>query len=182
MSTPWKILPKLAARFSNPGSMTLVAVSAAAMSSALSLNFNPSCLPRNNTIDAAIALSSTTNLGNATPANGYGLPKTTTAAANIGLAVQKYGRTTSLTQGSVSAINGTIKVGYDIGTATFINQIVVRSARAFILPGDSGSLLVTDPGKNPVGLLFAADSSGKMCIANPIDAVLSQFNVTIDGE
>jgi len=144
--------------------------------------FQPILFTANNSIDAAIALSLPDNLGNATPANGYGLPKTTTAAASIGLAVQKYGRTTSLTKGSVSAINGTIKVGYDSGTATFINQIVVRSARAFILPGDSGSLLVTDPGKNPVGLLFAADSSGKMCIANLIDAVLSQFNVTIDGE
>jgi hypothetical protein len=33
----------------------------------------------NNTIDAAIALSSTANLGNSTPSDGYGTPKSTTA-------------------------------------------------------------------------------------------------------
>lgn len=40
---------------------------------------------------------------------------------------------------------------------------------------------MTDPGTNPVGLLFAGDSSGKTAIANPIDAVLSAFGITIDG-
>ena len=52
--------------------------------------------------------------------------------------------------------------------------------------GDSGSLLVVDgKGRNraddlkPVGLLFAGSSS--VTIHNPIDAVLSAFGVTIDG-
>jgi hypothetical protein len=48
--------------------------------------------------------------------------------------------------------------------------------------GDSGSLLVTDPGREPIGLLFAGSRSGKTAIANRIDLVLDRFNVHIDGE
>jgi len=135
-----------------------------------------------NTVDAAVALSSTANLGKATPSNGYGTPKSTTAAAYIGQPVQKYGRTTSLTKGTVSGINATVNVGYGSGTARFVGQIVVYSSRSFIKAGDSGSLLVTNPGKNPVGLLFAGTSSGQYAIANPIDLVLGAFGVSVDGE
>jgi hypothetical protein len=135
-----------------------------------------------NVIDAAIALSSTDLLGNATPSNGYGVPKSGTQPAGVGQQVQKYGRTTALTKGAVNAINATINIGYDSGTARFVNQIVVYGKKPVIKAGDSGSLLVTDPGKNPVGLLFAGSSDGKWAIANPIDAVLDRFNVSIDGE
>jgi hypothetical protein len=69
-----------------------------------------------------------------------------------------------------------------LGTALFVNQIVVYGNKPFIKAGDSGSLLVTDPGRNPVGLLFAGTSSGKYAIANQIDDVLTALGVTIDGE
>jgi hypothetical protein len=42
-----------------------------------------------NIIDAAIALSSTALLGNATPSNGYGTPKSTTAEAVLNMNVMK---------------------------------------------------------------------------------------------
>ncbi len=136
-----------------------------------------------NTVDAAIAASDDLLLGNATPTNGYGTPKSTTLSARPGQKVQKYGRTTSLTKGQVSDINATILIGYSSGMARFVGQIVVYSSRGpFIKSGDSGSLLVTDPDKNPVGLLFAGDSSGKYGIANQIGPVLTAFGVTIDGE
>ncbi len=136
-----------------------------------------------NTIDCAIALSDTARLGNSTPQNGYGKPSSTIAAAKIGQAVQKYGRTTSLTTGQIQAINATIQVSYSSGVATFVNQIAVFSVRPFIQPGDSGSLLVTNnTAANPVGLLFAGNSSGTYAFANPIGPVLSAFNVTIDGK
>lgn len=135
-----------------------------------------------NMIDAAIALSLPNQLGNATPSNGYGTPKSATVGANLNAAVQKYGRTTSLTKGRIYAINGTVKVTYSSGTATFVDQIFVTSSKPFIKAGDSGSLLVTDPGRNPVGLLFAGNSSGTFAVASPIDAVLSAFGVSIDGE
>ncbi len=135
-----------------------------------------------NTIDAAIAGSTVAKLGNATPSNGYGIPKITPMAATVGQAVQKYGRTTSLTKGTIVGINATITVNYGAaGTAQFVDQIVILGNKPFSKAGDSGSLIVTNPGRNPVGLLFAGSSSG-YTFANRIDLVLSGLGVTIDGE
>ena len=101
----------------------------------------------------------------------------------IGLKVQKHGRTTGLTKGTVAAINTTVNVGYSIGTVCFTGQIVVDGSKGgFIKSGDSGSGLVTDDGNaDPVGLLFAGTRSGKTAIANNIDDVLDAFGVTVDG-
>ena len=139
-----------------------------------------------NVIDAAISLSSTSLLDNATPSDGYGIPKSTIATPFVNMKVKKYGRTTGLTSGKVYAINADVNVGYDSGTARFVNQIIITPG-AFSAGGDSGSLIVVDgKGRNagdrnkPVGLLFAGSSF--VTIANPIDAVLTRFAVTIDGE
>ncbi len=140
--------------------------------------------PSSNTIDAAIAVSDVTELNNATPTPaGYGTPSSSTAAAFLGEGVQKYGRTTSLTTGQVTGINATFVVGYLTGNALFVQQIVMSACPTTCIgAGDSGSLLVTnDATLNPVGLLFAGNSSGSMAIANPIDAVLSYFGVAVDG-
>lgn len=137
----------------------------------------------NNTIDAAIALSSTANLGNATPPGGYLTPKSVPVEAVVSQPVQKYGRTTSLTKGAITGINATVVVGYADGMeARFVDQIIVQSPVRFIGAGDSGSLLVTDPDKNPVGLLFAGNAFGTYAVANRIDLVLECFDVAIDGE
>lgn len=135
-----------------------------------------------NTIDAAIADSSSIELGYETPSDGYGAPSPTLSVASVNLSVKKYGRTTSLTHGTVYLVNATINVGYSSGTALFVGQIGVTGKKGpFIKPGDSGSLLVTDDTNNyPVGLLFAGDSSGKYAFANPIKAVLDRFLVSID--
>ena len=135
-----------------------------------------------NMIDAAIALSSTGDLDNATPSNGYTTPKSKPVPAVLAQQVQKYGRTTSLTKGEVTGINATVVVGYDSGVARFVNQIIISSSSAFIKGGDSGSLLVTDPDRLTVGLLFAGNSTGKTTIANPIGPILTRFGVSIDGE
>jgi hypothetical protein len=142
-----------------------------------------------NIVDAAIALSSTALLGNATPSDGYGTPKITTIGSNgdlINKPVKKYGRTTGLTKGKIYAIGATVNVGYNVGTALFVDQIVI-SPGSFSAGGDSGSLVVLDgKGRNkaddrkPVGLLFAG--SMLYTIANPIDAVLDAFDITVDGE
>ncbi|HZR45148.1 MAG TPA: hypothetical protein VFA47_00480 [Candidatus Manganitrophaceae bacterium] len=137
-----------------------------------------------NTVDAAIGISTVALLGNATPPGGYGAPNSAITIAAIGQAVQKYGRTTSLTHGTVTGINATVTVNYGAsGNATFVNQIIVNSSGAFIQAGDSGSLLVTDDtSANPVGLLFAGNSNGTMAIANQIGNVLSSLGVVIDGK
>jgi hypothetical protein len=132
----------------------------------------------NNVIDAAIASTDTSLVGNMTPGDGYGTPSSTIATAALDMSVQKYGRTTGLTQGQVTGINATVLVSYGYGkTARFVNQIVITPG-SFSAAGDSGSLIV-DMNKNPVGLLFAGSSSDT--IANPIDDVLSYFGVTIDN-
>lgn len=97
-----------------------------------------------NEIDAAIALSSTDDLGTATPSNGYGTPKSEVVSASLNQKVQKYGRTTSLTtNGTVTGINATLNIGYDAGTARFVDQIIVESRKPrYLQGGDSGSLLV----------------------------------------
>ena len=138
-----------------------------------------------NTVDAAIALSSTANLGKATPSNGYGTPKSTTATASINMEVQKYGRTTGLTKGKIYATNMTVDVWYDdTSVARFVGQLIITPG-TFSAGGDSGSLIVkkdriASENNKPVGLLFAG--SDFYTIANPIDAVLTAFGVTIDGQ
>lgn len=136
----------------------------------------------NNRIDAAIAVTSKDVLGTSTPSDGYGIPDSTTVTADLGMAVQKYGRTTALTKGTITGVNAIVNVGYSQGTAQFVDQIIVEARNSFIKPGDSGSLLVTDPGRQPVGLLFAGNRPGKLAIANHIGDVLAALEVTIDGQ
>ena len=134
-----------------------------------------------NKIDAAIALSSTSLLGNSTPSGGYGTPQSVAVTEALGLSVQKYGRTTKLTKGTIVGINATINIGYDSGVARFVEQIIINSGKPFVKAGDSGSLIVTDD-HSPVGLLFAGNTSGGYGIANPIRHVLERFSATIDGK
>ncbi len=134
----------------------------------------------NNTIDAAIALTTTGMLGNATPSDGYGTPSSDIFEGDLlNLEVQKYGRTTGLTTGQVTGINATVRVRYSSGSARFVGQIIIEPG-GFSAGGDSGSLIVTnDESCNPVGLLFAGSST--VTIANRIDLVLARFGVTVDG-
>jgi hypothetical protein len=135
-----------------------------------------------NIVDCAIVKSTTAQIGNATPSDGYGAPKSSTVAATLGQKVQKYGRTTGYTTGTVNGVNVTVYVGYETGTAVFTDQIEVQGtggAPSLGEPGDSGSLVVDIVG-HPVGLLFAG--GGGMTFCNPIDSVLKALDVTIDGQ
>ncbi len=135
-----------------------------------------------NRIDAAIAASTTDNLGNSTPSNGYGTPRSEPMAAKLGMQVQKYGRTTGHTHGKISGLNATLNVGFRDNTARFTGQIVI-TGNGFSAPGDSGSLIVAGgdgpDSRRPVGLLFAGSQTST--IANPIGLVLERFDVRIDG-
>ncbi|WP_159650950.1 hypothetical protein [Vibrio atypicus] len=136
-----------------------------------------------NVMDAAIAISDESSLTTSTPEDGYGTPSSTVVAASPGQAVMKYGRTTGFTQGSVDSINATVNVCYEGSSsctklARFVGQVIITPG-TFSAGGDSGSLIVTSSGNNPVGLLFAGSSS--YTIASPIDLVLTEFGVTIDS-
>lgn len=134
-----------------------------------------------NKVDGAIATCGDL-LGVATLPDGYGVPSTTTSSAAIGAYVEKYGRTTGYTLGTISQINVIVTVQYDEGLARFVGQfsIIKRTKRSpnFSDNGDSGSLIVASGSNSPVGLLFAGSTNST--IANPINEVLGAFNVRID--
>jgi hypothetical protein len=108
------------------------------------------------------------------------------APAFVGQAVRKNGRTTSCTEGTVSAVNATANIAYDGATctvATFTNQVVVSPPSAslpFAAPGDSGSPIV-DANNNAVALLFAGDPTTGTAFGNPISAVLNALNVSLSS-
>ena len=130
-----------------------------------------------NYIDAAIAQYSTPDVTCATLSTYYGTPGSSIVPASIGLAVKKVGRTTSLTTGTISAINVTVSVGYTHGTAKFVGQFM--TSKKFCKSGDSGSLVVTnDASDNPVGLLFGGTNTGQ-AICCPIQPVLDRFGAAI---
>ncbi len=148
-----------------------------------SVVFGGACI---NVIDAALALTTTAELGNSTPAGvGYGTPRSTTILPALNMKVKKVGRTTGFTKGTIQAINAVVNVGYSEGkVACFLGQIITTSMSA---GGDSGSLVVLDgkgqsrdDDRKPVGLLFAG--SPFATVINPIDPVLITLGVTIDGD
>jgi len=90
----------------------------------------------------------------------------------------KYGRTTALTTGVVTGVSVTIRVQYTDGVATFASQVEIKGNKgSFSRAGDSGSLIVTQPGRVPVALLFAGGQTSTF--ANPIGAVLGAVGGTI---
>lgn len=93
--------------------------------------------------------------------------------ADIGMRTRKSGRTTGLTSGRVSAIDGVVQVDYDGTSAVFRQQIV---SDMISRGGDSGSLIV-DGQNRAVGLLFAG--SDRATILNPIEAVLHLLDLEL---
>ncbi|GAJ03004.1 unnamed protein product, partial [marine sediment metagenome] len=88
------------------------------------------------------------------------------------LQVQKCGRTTCHTTGTVIDIDVTVNVEYGTGAVyRFIHAIFFTDMSD---PGDSGSLIL-DMDMKAVGLLFAG--SDTVTVANPIQTVLGQMNV-----
>lgn len=146
------------------------------------------CSSSANTIDAAIALTTQSELGNATPVGeygsiiGYGVPSSNFHPAYddselsdlLGVSVRKYGRTTALTTGTVDTVDATVDVCYDQSCnrkARFYNQIIIAPG-SFSAGGDSGSLIV-DSSNRAVGLLFAGSETST--ITNRIDLVMQRF-------
>lgn len=115
-----------------------------------------------------------------TPDDGYGFPSRHPKPARLGMRVHKYGRTTGYTQGTIKAVNINAVINVS-GTTIYYyeGQLgIVGDTFFFSNQGDSGSLIVTQKGNHPVGLLFA--DGANYTIANPIQIVLDRFNVAID--
>ena len=135
-----------------------------------------------NVMDAAIVSTDTSKVSISTPIDGYGTPSAVTISPSLNLRVQKYGRTTGLTQGEITIVNTAITVTYGVSPTRFVGQIVaepLKKNNPFADGGDSGSLVVSDDANvNPVGMVFG--KSNDMVFLNPIDTILSRFNVQID--
>ncbi len=95
--------------------------------------------------------------------------------------VGKTGRTTNLTQGRITDLSATIRVGYGGGrVALFQDQLTIvgTSSNLFSAGGDSGSLIWTwDSRWAPVGLLFAG--GGSYTFANKIQRVLAALDIRL---
>jgi hypothetical protein len=109
-----------------------------------------------------------------------------TAQAVENLTVRKHGRTTGYTRGQVTDESYDALVGMDHNNpnvvALFTNQM--RIARispypAFGLGGDSGSLVVSTPKAEAVGLYFAGPGDGSYGIANHIADVLAALEIEL---
>lgn len=133
-----------------------------------------------NRVDAAVAITSSQlvkpqHLTYTMPAR----PQPIRANGNL---VMKDGVRTGTTRGQleVSEIEN-LSVSYGpnglYGTAFFDNQLLIRSRDPFLLPGDSGSLIVTQGSRLPVGLGFASSLDGTQAFANPIDEVMKALKI-----
>lgn len=145
-----------------------------------------------NFVDAAIAQV----LPGAVAADGaiidIGPVSSATIAAAPGMVVQKSGRTSGLTFGTVQDVNVTVNIKYSDScggggklSARFRNQIRITPG-SFSAGGDSGSLVAEGATVNPAdglpratGLLFAGSDSSTL--ANPIDPALALLGVTMVG-
>lgn len=94
----------------------------------------------------------------------------------VGMRVQKSGRTTELTTGTVQATKVAISVQYGgLKVASFVDQFVVQAeSGSFGQPGDSGSLIL-DENNNATGLLFAGSEATTVC--NRIQLVIEALNI-----
>jgi len=142
---------------------------------------------KTNVVDAAIAQIISGKVKTNGDIIDIGQPSGSTVTPSIDLPIQKSGRTTGYTTGTIDAIDVTVYVKYSSQcgssrgrTATFVNQILINSA-TFSAAGDSGSLVLdqTLPNPNAVGLLFAGSDTTTVC--NPIDDVLNAFGISPVG-
>lgn len=126
-----------------------------------------------NLVDAAVAKAQDASEIKA-PILGIGLPQGC-KEAELGMKVQKSGRTTGLSWGTVELLEMAVQVDYGQGrVATFQGQIGLS---AMSQGGDSGSL-VLDEKKRAVGLLFAG--SRFITICSPIEVVLDLLKVSFN--
>ncbi|MDA8563849.1 hypothetical protein N9L06_05290, partial [Mariniblastus sp.] len=117
--------------------------------------------------------------------DGYDTPSDTEDPVP-GMKVKKFGRTTGLTYGVVEAIIPTpFPLPYKcekFSALVFLADIIsirVVDGESFALPGDSGSLVVTDDGNFSVGLLFATNKRGDIAYIANINTVLSSLQLEL---
>lgn len=134
--------------------------------------------PHPNLVDAAIAMP--VNQGHvARPFPGLGTIAQGFERLILGENVCKVGRTTEVTHGAIEGVGAMIRVQYSNGTATYNDQLEIRTreGKEFSAGGDSGSVILTEDGRLIGGLLFAGGSG--VTIANPIGHVIDLLDISL---
>lgn len=128
----------------------------------------------NNTVDAALALIPCQLIDREIHWIGRLRGWRRRSSVNVGMTVQKVGRSSGYTTGRITAINVTMDIGYSAGkSARFHDQFLITPLS---YPGDSGSLVTTLDGL-AVGLLCAG--SPQATVANQIENVRAELGVEV---
>ncbi|GIO08335.1 hypothetical protein J31TS6_43630 [Brevibacillus reuszeri] len=100
----------------------------------------------------------------------------------VGNRFKKVGRTTGRVSGVVESIHTDIDVDYGnhagLGTIRFRNQTVIRGTVAVSLPGDSGSVWLTES-SYAAAVNFAGSADGRRSIAFPIQWAMQAFGIRV---
>ncbi|HEU0146557.1 MAG TPA: hypothetical protein VFR21_06730 [Bradyrhizobium sp.] len=109
-----------------------------------------------------------------------------TQIGHEGMKIRKHGRTTGYTEGTITDESYDTIVGMDHNdpsvSAVFQSQLRIEPTpphSAIGRGGDSGSLVVTQSGKDAIGLYFAGPPSGNYGVANRIEDVLSEMQIEL---
>jgi hypothetical protein len=139
--------------------------------------------PLGSNVDAAIAQLRPGTMDSTGFVEDIGVPSSSAIAPTVGLSVVKSGRTTGFTTGSIGSINTSVTVQYQRGcgggkkfNVSYTGQVVINSS-TFSAGGDSGSVIFSNSGKNPVALLFAGSSTAT--IGNPAILVLTRLSAVL---
>jgi endonuclease G len=131
-------------------------------------------------LDAAVAdLDGTRQLVNdqlhVGPVRGVG-------TATLGMEVVKSGRTTGITNGRVTGVDGVAQITY-AGVRRLIRMVVTISPLRddeVSRPGDSSSLWLARETRHAVGLHFAGSDVPERALANDVQPVLTALDVDLD--
>lgn len=106
-----------------------------------------------------------------------GVPCSAPQAAAINEPIVKSGRTTGCSSGTVTSVNTSVSIQYQVGCnagrkfiINYTNQVATTNISA---GGDSGSLILSQSGLNPTALLYAGSST--TTIGNPASDVVNAF-------
>jgi len=134
-----------------------------------------------NTMDCALAAVDNVNAVRATVLPRVGrLTSVDPADAALGMGVEKTGRATGYTTGTVHDVSATVTVQFDLGRLVFEDQVLITGdgdGRLFCDGGDSGSLVVDRQSGRATALLFGGGR--EFGIANHLGDVLTHLAVAL---
>jgi hypothetical protein len=142
-------------------------------------HFIPLSVSQPNAVDCAIAEILDPALIQATLMAKVGkLASSETIDAAERMPVKKIGRGSGYTIGEVFDVSATVTLDYELGSLTFLDQILIRGTSGpFSDYGDSGALVVDVDSRRATGLLIGGNT--EFAAANHLDDVLEVLQVNL---